>query len=167
METYGDLVAFGGISERRFESGSRLPSRTVDFTSTFVKRRARDSMNVWTSMIMRKKMRASKKTTMRKSKRETLTDEDEKKESQDENDGGADTSSIQVRFNAIDLSRCPSSMPTPEWCSLADALVWHFESRLNVFSKRSDGSGRWFLESKEYQAWLASSNGVLWCYAIW
>ncbi|KAI1394316.1 ankyrin [Hypoxylon trugodes] len=50
-----------------------------------------------------------------------------------------------------------------------DRLVKHYapvsfsEKHGNVLQQRQDGTGQWFLDSPEFQEWMKSSGGTLWC----
>ncbi|KAI1778611.1 ankyrin [Hypoxylon cercidicola] len=43
------------------------------------------------------------------------------------------------------------------------APVSFSEKHRNVLQQRQDGTGRWFLDSGEFQDWLESAGGTLWC----
>lgn len=43
---------------------------------------------------------------------------------------------------------------------------FHTKQR-DTFSKHSEGTGQWMVESNEFQQWFqGSQNSVLWCYGI-
>ncbi|KAI1105307.1 ankyrin [Jackrogersella minutella] len=50
-----------------------------------------------------------------------------------------------------------------------DRVVQHFapvsfsEKHGNVLQQRQDGTGQWFIESPEFQDWIQSAGGTLWC----
>lgn len=41
-----------------------------------------------------------------------------------------------------------------------------FKTQQDIFSRREDGTGQWFIESPEFQAWLSGANRALCCPGI-
>jgi hypothetical protein len=49
-----------------------------------------------------------------------------------------------------------------DWFSLLNFWI----SQQDVFEKRCDGTGIWFLEDPKFKSWLAGTARILWCTGI-